>query len=57
MSEMAVQEISIHLQNVIRCLEFLMDHLGFWHNQTYESSGVFNKNEYQVYNEMHTSKW
>ncbi len=54
---MARREISIHSQNVIRCLEFLMGHPGFWHNQTYEPSRVFNENEYQVYNEMHTNEW
>ncbi len=34
-----------------------MGHPGFLHNQTYEPSRVFNKNEYQVYHEMHTGKW
>ena len=34
-----------------------MGHPGFWHNQTYEPSCVFNKNEHRVYNEMHSGKW
>ena len=33
-----------------------MDHSGFWHNQTYKPSWVFDENEYQVYNKMHTSE-
>ena len=41
---MARQEIAIHLQNVVRCLEFLMKHLGFWHNQTFELSCIYNEN-------------
>ena len=55
--KMAWQEILIYSQNVIGCLEFLMGHLGFCHNQTYELSGIFNKNEHRVYNKMHTDKW
>ena len=43
---MARQKISIHLQNVIGCLEFLMSHPGFRHNQTYEPSCVYNENEH-----------
>ena len=54
---MAGQKISIHLQNVIRCLKFLMSHAGFWHNQTYKPSCVFNENEHRVYNEIYTNKW
>ena len=46
MGGMAGQEISIYLQNVMGCLEFLMSHPSFWHNQTYEPSCVFNENEY-----------
>ena len=42
---MARQEIAIHLQNVMGCLKFLMAHLDFWHNQTYEPSRIYNKNE------------
>ena len=54
---MAGREISIHSQNVIRCLKFLMGHLGFWHNQTYEPFCVYNENEHQAYNEIHTGEW
>ena len=54
--EMASQESLIHLQNMIGCLKFLMGHPGFWQNQTYEPSYVYNKNKHQVYNEMHTNK-
>ena len=54
---MAGREISIHLRNMIRCLEFLMGYPGFWHNQTYEPSCIYNENEHQVYNEMHTGEW
>ena len=53
---MARQEISIHSQNVIECLKFLIDHLGFQHNQTYEHFCVFNENKHQVYNKMHTGE-
>ena len=54
---MARQEIAIYLQNVVRCLEFLMRHRRFWHNQIFEPSRVYNENEEQIYNEMHTGKW
>lgn len=30
--------------------------LGFWHNQIYEPSYVFEESENQVYNEMYTNK-
>lgn len=50
-------EIAIHLQNVIGYLEFLIRHLGFWHNQIYKFSLIYNKNEDQIYNKMHTGKW
>ena len=50
------REIAIHLQNMVTCLKFLMKYPGFWHNQTFESSCVYNENEEQVYNEMHTGK-
>ena len=53
---MARQEVAIYLQNVVQYLEFLMRHLNFWYNQTFEPSRVYNKNEEQVYNEMHTGK-
>lgn len=33
MTKIARQKIVIHLQNVIECLELLMEHPGFWHNQ------------------------
>ncbi len=56
-AQMARQEIAIHSQNVVGCLEFLMEHLGFWHNQIYEPSHKYNENEQQVYNEMHTCEW
>ena len=54
---MAGQKIAIHLRNVMRCLEFLMKHPGFRHNQTFEPSYVYNENEERVYNKMHTGKW
>ncbi len=34
-----------------------MGHPGFWHNQTYEPSCIYNENERQIYNEMHTGEW
>ena len=55
-AEMARQEIAIHSQNVMGCLKFLMKHPGFWHNQTFEPSCIYNENEERVYNKMHTSK-
>ena len=54
---MARREIAIHLRNVVGCLEFLMKHPGFRHNQTFEPSYVYNENEERVYNKMHTGKW
>ncbi len=54
---MARREISIYLQNMIRCLKFLMGHPDFRHNQTYEPFHVLNKNEHEVYNKMHIGKW
>lgn len=53
---MARQKFVIHLQNMIECLEFLIRHPGFWHNQIYEPSCIYNENEDRVYNEMHTGK-
>ena len=41
----------------MECLKFLIRHPGFWHNQTFEPSRVYNENEEQIYNEMHTGKW
>ena len=54
---MAKQEIAIDLQNVIGSLKFLIAHLGFWHNQIYKSFYIYNENEQQVYNKMHTGEW
>ena len=54
---MVKQKITIHLQNVVSCLKFLIEYPGFWYNQTYELSHIYNENEQQVYNKMHTSKW
>ncbi len=45
MTQMARQKTVIHLQNIVGCLEILMGHPGFWHNQTYESSCIYNENE------------
>ena len=57
MAGMARREIAIHSQNVVRYLKFLMRHPGFWHNKTFEPSCIYNENEEQVNNEMHTGKW
>ncbi len=56
-ARMARQEIAIQLQNMVDCLEFLMGDPDFWHKQIYERSRIYNENERQVYNEMHTSEW
>lgn len=53
---MARQEIAIYSQNVVRCLKFLMRHPSFQHNQIYELFRIFNKNEQQVCNELHTDE-
>lgn len=53
---MAGQQIATHLRNLIGCLEFFIGHPGFWHNHTYESSCIYNKNDQQVYNKMHTNE-
>ena len=50
------REIAIHLQNMVGCLKFLMRHPGFWHNQTFEPSYIYNENEKRVYNEMYTGR-
>ncbi len=42
---------------MIGCLEFLIDYPGFWYNQTYKLSYIFNENEHWVYNKMHTGEW
>ena len=36
--------------------KFLMKYPGFWHNQIYKSSYIYNKNNLQVYNKMHMNK-
>lgn len=56
-AKMAKQEISIYLQNMVRCLKFLMRYSGLQNNQLYEPFYVYNENEEQVYNEMHTGNW
>ncbi len=56
-ARMARQEIAIHLRNVVDCLEILMGHPGFRHNQTYEPSRIYNENEQRVSNKMHTGEW
>lgn len=56
MGGMARQKISIHSENMIGYLEFLMGHPDFWNNKIYKSSCIFNENEYQIYNEIHTDK-
>ena len=56
-SGIAGQEIAIQSQNVLSCIEFLMGHPGFQHNQTYEPCRVYNQNGDRVYNEMHTGDW
>ncbi len=54
---MAEQEISIHLQNLIGCLKLLMDLPDFWNNLSYKLFRVYNENEHQIYNKMHTGEW
>ena len=54
---MARQKIAIYLQNMVGCIEFLRRYPDFWHNQTFELFCVYNKNEEQVYNEIHTGEW
>ena len=54
---MARQEIAIYLQNVVGCFEFLLRHSSFRYNQRFEPSGIYNKNEDQMYNEIYTGKW
>ena len=51
------QEITIYLQNKVGCLHFLIAYLSFGCNKTYEPPCIYNKNEQQVYNKMHTGKW
>ena len=57
MTGMARREIAIYLQNVVGCLEFLIKHLSFWHNQIFEPLYIDNENEEQVYNKMYNGKW
>ncbi len=56
-TQMARQEIAIYSQNMVGYLEFLMGYPGFRHNQTYKPSHIYNENERQAYNEMHTDEW
>lgn len=51
---MGKQDIAIYSQNVIWYLKFLIRRPGFWHNQSYKLSCMYNKNKQQVYNEIHT---
>ena len=51
------QEIAIQLQNILNYIKFLMGHLSFQHNQTYEPSHIYNQNKDRVYNEMHIRDW
>ena len=37
--------------------QIFIRHPGFQHNQIFKPSCVYNENEEQVYNEMHTGKW
>ncbi len=53
----AAQSLTIQSRNVIDCLRFFMGHLGFWKNQTYQPSRIYNQNDARVYNEMHTGNW
>ena len=53
---MTEQKIAIYLQNVMEYLKFLIKYPGFLHNQRYELSHIYNKNEDRVYNKMHTGK-
>ncbi len=53
----ARQEIAIYSQNMFGCLKFLMKHPGFWYNQIYKPSRIYNENERQVYNKMHIGEW
>ena len=45
MSEIARQKVLLHSQNIINYPEFLIGHPSFWHNEIYEPSYFFNKNE------------
>ena len=53
-SKILGQEIAIQSWNVLSCIEFLMGHPSFQHNQTYELCRIYNQNKDRVYNEMHT---
>ncbi len=54
---MARQKIALYSQNVVDCLEFLIGHPRFWHNQIYKPSRIYNENDQQVYNEMYLGEW
>lgn len=41
---MVKQEITIHLHNLVKYLEFEIGHRGFWYNGTYKPSHIYNKN-------------
>ena len=55
-TRMARREIVIYLQNMMRYLKILIKYLGFWHNQIFEPSYVYNENKEQIYNEIHIGK-
>ena len=47
------QKNSIHLQNVIGSLQFLIDYLRYWQHQNYKPSCIYNANKHWVHHEMH----
>ena len=48
--------MKIYSQNVVGYFELLMKYLGFWLNQTFELSCIYDENEEPVYNEIYTGK-
>ena len=53
----AGHNLTIQSRNVIDCLRFFMGHPGFWENQIYQPSCIYNQKDDRVYNEMHTGNW
>ena len=49
----AGQNLTIQSRNLIDCLRFFMGYPGFWKNQIYQSSCIYNQKDDWVYNEMH----
>lgn len=47
------QNLTIQSQNMIDYLRFFIRISGFWENQTYKLSCIYNQNKAYIYNKIH----